>query len=249
MTAPQGPEQPGTNAPLELRPAAAPVSTRSAITAQARVEFRSTLRNWEQLLLLLVVPAAVLLLAGRAGITTAPVVLATTVALLATTFTSLAISTAFERRYGVLRALGTTPLSRLDLVVAKAVAAAMVAVVQILLLAIVAISIGSPLQPVAAVAILAGLIGFAPWALLLAMTMPAERVLALANAVFLLLAAASTVRADWGTPIPSVALRQVIEGGLEGSAGASSVWIGILVLSAWGFVGGLLVRRLARWSE
>jgi ABC-2 type transport system permease protein len=104
----------GTFAP---RPGAAPFPRQ--VAAQTRMETLLLLRNGEQLLLALVIPLIVLvggaLAAGRVGLdfpagtvaTLTPGVLA--LAVMSTAFTSLAISTGFERRYGVLKRLGASP--------------------------------------------------------------------------------------------------------------------------------------------
>ena len=80
------------------------------------------LRNGEQLLLAVVIPVIVLIGAvegapARATLGTcrpvdvfAPGVLA--LAVMSTAFTSLAIATGFERRYGVIKRLGSSPLPR-----------------------------------------------------------------------------------------------------------------------------------------
>ena len=108
-------------------PGAAPMA--KMIMAQAGLETRTLLRNGEQLLLTLIIP--VLLLTAftlddlvkvgsgqRARVDfLVPGVIA--LAVLSTAFTSQAIATGFERRYGVLKRLGTTPLSRRGLITAK----------------------------------------------------------------------------------------------------------------------------------
>src|SRR5699024_9887767 len=93
------------------------------ITAQAAFETRLTLRHGEQLVLSIVLP--VIILVGLAvspvldafGIDTAglgrvdfalPGVVALSV--VSAAFTGQAVSTGFDRRYGVLRLLATTPL-------------------------------------------------------------------------------------------------------------------------------------------
>ena len=87
------------------------------------------LRNGEQLLLALVIPVLVLIggvLAARqldlslshtAIDELTPGVLA--LAIMSTSFTSLAIATGFERRYGVLKRLGASPLPRHGLLLGK----------------------------------------------------------------------------------------------------------------------------------
>ena len=102
------------------QPGAAPVLRQ--VGAQASMEARLMLRNGEQLLLALVIPVIVLIGgvsgADRVGLEFSrptvdiftPGVLA--LAVMSTAFTSLAIATGFERRYGVIKRLGTSPLSR-----------------------------------------------------------------------------------------------------------------------------------------
>src|SRR5215470_697326 len=123
--APPTPEsRPGWPPPA---PGAAPLSKR--VVAQAGLEFRTLIRNGEQLLLTLVIPVLLLVVFSAEALINigpgsrinfiAPGILA--LAVMSTSFTSLAIGTSFERRYGVLKRLGSTPLSRGGLVAAKAV--------------------------------------------------------------------------------------------------------------------------------
>ena len=85
------------------------------------------LRNGEQLLLTLIIPVLLLVALQRHRSTwtppggrvdfLAPGVLA--LAVMSTAFTGQAIATGFERRYGVLKRLGATPLPRSGLIAAK----------------------------------------------------------------------------------------------------------------------------------
>ena len=80
------------------------------------------LRNGEQLLLALVIPVLVLFAGTVADRPSGPLADAPAIdeltpgvlalAIMSTTFTSLAIATGFERRYGVLKRLGASPLPR-----------------------------------------------------------------------------------------------------------------------------------------
>src|SRR5204862_6154555 len=99
------------------------------VRAHGAMETRLLLRNGEQLLLAVVIPLLVLiggaeargvldLGAGRRIDLLTPGVLA--LAVMSSAFTSLAIATAFERRYGVLKRLGATPLPRSGLLAGKA---------------------------------------------------------------------------------------------------------------------------------
>ena len=116
-------------------PGAAPLGRQ--VLSHARMEARLMLRNGEQLLLAVVIPVIVLVgaVAGseRVGLeldapaidTFAPGVLA--LAVMSTAFTSLAIATGFERRYGVIKWLGSSPLPRSGLLAGKVLALAVLA--------------------------------------------------------------------------------------------------------------------------
>ena len=121
-----GRELPVTTPTFAPPPGAAPLSAQ--VLAQASMEARLLLRNGEQLLLAVVIPLIVLVggVAG-AGPSTwtshppvdvlTPGVLA--LAVMSTAFTSLAIATGFERRYGVIKRLGASPLPRSGLLLGK----------------------------------------------------------------------------------------------------------------------------------
>jgi len=111
---------------LSPRPGAAPFPR--MVLAQAAMEARLMLRNGEQLLLAVVIPVIVLVggvtgarhiglhFAHRPVDVFTPGVLA--LAVMSTSFTSLAIATGFERRYGVIKRLGSSPLPRSGLLAA-----------------------------------------------------------------------------------------------------------------------------------
>src|SRR3954470_19575692 len=131
---------------LDLRPApgAAPASRR--VRRHALTEFRLLVRNGEQLLLALVIPLALL---GVAALTrgrfvglheAAPSVLA--LAVWSSAFTSVAIATGFERRYGVLERLAATPLGRGGLLAGKALSLVITGAGQLLVLALIALTLG-----------------------------------------------------------------------------------------------------------
>ena len=171
------------------------------IGAQAGLELRTLVRNGEQMLLTLIIP--VLLLAafsseplvsfgpGRRIDFLAPGILA--LAVLSTAFTSQAIATGFERRYGVLKRLGATPLSRRGLIAAKTVTVAVVELGQAVVIVAVGLALGwRPHVGGAALVwtvllILAGTAAFSGLALLMAGTLRAEATLAAANLVYLVM--------------------------------------------------------------
>ena len=132
MTAPSaaGARPGATTEASQFRPAPGAAWLPRMIAAQASLEARTLVRNGEQLLLILIIP--VLLLVGvslesfiNIGSKTrldrvnflVPGIIA--LAVMSTAFTSQAIATGFERRYGVLKRLGATPLSRAGLIAAK----------------------------------------------------------------------------------------------------------------------------------
>jgi ABC-2 type transport system permease protein len=228
--------------PMNFIPAARAVPRLTAIRAQFRTELRNTVRNWEQVLLLAIVPAAVAIYGITATSLTSPIRIALVIAFLGSGFTSVAVATAFERRYGVLRALAMTPLSRTDLVTAKAMSAVGVAVLQMSLLAGVGLVVGEALHFRMLLALLVGMSALVPWALLLAMRLSAEKVLAIANALFLALAITTPATFQGSVLIPSAAMRVLM-------TPQEALAIPITVLLAFCAVGTLLVHRLARWSE
>jgi ABC-2 type transport system permease protein len=101
---------------LDFSPAPGAAPARRRVLAHAVTEARLLIRNGEQLLLALVIPVGILvgarLVGGQLGdlATLAPSVLA--LAVWSSAFTSVAIATGFERRYGVLERLAATPRCR-----------------------------------------------------------------------------------------------------------------------------------------
>jgi ABC-2 type transport system permease protein len=183
-------------------PGAAPLPR--MVRAQAALEVRTLLRNGEQLLLTLIIPVLLLVAFGHENLISVgagsridridfvvPGVLA--LAVLSTAFTSQAIGTGFERRYGVLKRLGASPLSRQGLIAAKTVTVLAVEVAQVAIVLCVGALLGwAPVaSPAAAVwvplLLLAGTAAFSGLALLMAGTLRAEGTLAAANLLYLIM--------------------------------------------------------------
>jgi ABC-2 type transport system permease protein len=249
------------------RPGAAPAARR--VLAQTRFETRAILRNGEQLLITLILPALLLVALTRTTVVelgtgdgsridaVAPGVLG--LAVMSTAFTSQAIATAFDRRNGVLRLLATTPLGRGGLLAGKVLGVLAVEVVQVVVLGAVALGLGW--QPdlgglgAALAAVLLGTAAFTALALLLAGTLRAEAVLAIANLVLVLLAVAGgvVVAAD-RLPGPLAAVAAALPSGALGAALRSALQDGVLaagpllVLAAWTVALSALAARLFRWS-
>lgn len=245
-------------------PAAAPRAAR--IAAHARTEASLLLRNGEQLLLALVIPVGLLLagllLGDRLGLD--PRAFGASVlalALWSTTFTSLAITTGFERRYGVLERLSATPLSRGDLIAGKSLATAAIALAQLGLLALVALALGwrptpAPLPTLALLlTVPAALVTFASWALALAGRLRAEATLALANLVYLVVAAGGALVVplpaypDAVRPalalLPSAALGEAWR---AWASGTPLLWP-VPVAWGWAVVSLLVARKAFRWTS
>ena len=238
------------------------------VLAQARFEATTLLRNGEQLLVALVLPAAVLvglvqaesvpLGTGRRVDLAVPGVLA--LCIISSAFTGQAISTGFDRRYGVLRLLGVTPLGRTGLLLGKALAVLAVVALQVVVIGTLALALGWQPSlvgiPAALVSTLLGTWAFTALALLLGGTLRAEGVLALANLVWVALLGLGGVVVS-GTELPG-ALAPVVEllpsGALGDSLRAALVsgqarvgeW---LVMVVWALGATLLARRFFRWSD
>jgi len=187
---------------LVLTPAPGAAPLRRMIAAQATLETRMLLRNGEQLLLTLVIPLLLLAAFGLeplvnlgAGMSRidflTPGIIA--LAVMSTAFTSQAIATGFERRYGVLKRLGATPLSRTGLISAKTATVIAIELLQGALIVLLALAIGwrpyaSPAAIVVApLLILLGTAAFSGLGLLLAGTLRAEATLAAANLIYIVL--------------------------------------------------------------
>ena len=127
---------------MDLSPSPGAATTPAMLRSQVTMELRLLSRNGEQLLLTLVIPLMLLVLgtrsndvvdlgAGRPIDIITPGILA--LAVLSTSFTSLAIATGFERRYGVIKRLGASPLPRWGLMLGKIGAIAVVEIAQLTL--------------------------------------------------------------------------------------------------------------------
>jgi ABC-2 type transport system permease protein len=257
---------PKLHAAGSLSPSPGPAPRPQAIWSQALWEIRSSLLNGEQLLLTLVIPVVVLVAmahAPEAIIGSSPVIDVVTpgvlaLAVMSTAFTGLAIATAFERRYGVLRLLGSTPLGRSGFLIAKTLGVLAVELIQFLLIALIARAMGwSPKGSyvITAGVLLIGTFTFAALGLLLAGTLRAEGTLAVANLIYLVLLGLGGVVVPASrfpsalshliSALPSSALAD----GLRMSLMQAQVpWLDLLILSGWGLVAFVAVRRWFRWS-
>ncbi|AZI59488.1 ABC transporter permease [Nakamurella antarctica] len=221
------------------------------LRAHTFFELRLLVRNGEQLLLALVIPLAALIgLTYFTGIELQEPRIASvtpgiwTLAVMSTAFTSLAISTAFDRRYGTAKRLAASGVQRWLLLAGKSCAIGIVIVFQLVLLSLVAVILGWKPQGTVVWALpllVLGAAAFTGLGILLGGTLRAEAVLALANLIWLSMIAIGgvviplTSAPRWldvvGQLTPggalSSSLRDVLQHGQSPSASA------VLVLAAW----------------
>jgi ABC-2 type transport system permease protein len=240
---------------------------RRALIAQARAETVLQLRRGENLIVTLAIPLGILVFFAKVdAISTdfahpvdflVPGVLS--LAVMAAAMVSLGIATGFERRYGVLKRLGSTPLSRGGLLVAKTATVLALEILQILLVVAVGVAIGwhVPAGIIPAVGLLlVGTVAFAGIGMLMAGTLRAEANLAAANGLFLVLlflggmayplAKLPTAMQDFAKALPAAALSETVRSVLS----AHAFPVGELaVLIAWAVGAPVLAARYFRWEE
>ena len=167
--------------------------------SQLRQELTVMARNGEQLLLLLGIPVLLLVFFSQTNVLPTdglanidflmPGILS--LAIMSTAMVSLGIATGFERSYGVLKRLGTTPLGTKRLVVAKVVATCCIEITQLLALVGVGLILGwSPSSinlPSLLLALVLGTSCFAGLGLIMAGRLRAEVNLAAQNGLYLVL--------------------------------------------------------------
>jgi ABC-2 type transport system permease protein len=242
------------------------MSTR-AISAQARAELLLQARRGENAIVTLAVPIGVLVFFAKVDAVTTdfsdpldflvPGVLALSV--MAAAMVSLGIATGFERRYGVLKRLGSTPLSRAGLLVAKTATVLLLEVVQFVLVIVTALALGwqvtSGVVPALGLLLL-GTIAFAGIGMLMAGTLRAEANLAASNALFLVLlflggmaypldklpAAVEAI----AKLLPAAALSETVRAVLTTEPFPMGE---LVVLVVWAIAAPVLAARFFRWEE
>lgn len=250
---------------------ARPASWLRMVLALAVYELRLTARRGEGLLITFVIPAGVLLVfsafdtsggtqSGRPVDRLLPGSMA--LAIIAASLVALAISTGYERSYGVLKRLGGSPAGSSVVVAAKTVAVVGVELVQLVLLVGIAAGVqgwvpgpGASL-PVVIAGLVLGTVAFAGIGLLMASSLRAEATLALANLLFLvslvlggivlpldrLPGPIATVAAD----LPAAVLTRVLTIGLGGTPGDATE--SLVLLAGWAVLFAVLAARRFRWD-
>lgn len=227
-----------------------------------------SLRRGESLLLTLGIPVVLLLFFSSVHLLPtgtshpvsflAPGVLA--LAVMGTAMVNLSIQTGFERGYGVLKRLGSTPLGRTELLVSKIVAILVIEIIQVAVLVPVAIGLGwhpwgSTLGEAIAAVVL-GTVAFAGAGLLLAGVVRAEVNLAAANGIYLLLLLVSGMLAplsklprwlaDVSKVLPAAPLATALHDTLStGHGPGAGSWI---VLACWAVGAPTIAALTFRWE-
>jgi ABC-2 type transport system permease protein len=237
------------------------------VGAQVEVETKLTLRRGESLIVTLGIPVGILVFFGNVDLVDTgyrdpldflvPGVLA--LAVMSTAMVSLGIATGFERRYGVLKRLGSTPLGRSGLLTAKTLTVVTVEVIQAVIIVIAALLLGwSPAGgiPAAVLVMIIGTIAFSGLGLLMAGTLRAEATLAVANGGYLLLLVLGGMAyplgklplalQDVARVLPAAPLAECLRGALTG-AGIPGARLSILI--GWAVLAPLLAARSFRWEE
>lgn len=240
----------------------------AAIRAQTRIEMLLTLRRAESLLVTLVIPLGILVFFSTVDAVNTtykepvdflvPGVLA--LAVMSSAMVSLGIATGYERRYGVLKRLGSTPLSRAGLLSAKTLNVLVLEIVQAIVIVLTGIALGWDATGglVAAIALLlVGTVAFAGIGMLLAGTLRAEANLAVANGLFLVLLFLGGMAYPLSKLpdaveavaklLPAAALSETVRAVL--TPGRSFPVGELVVLLVWAVAAPLGAARWFRWEE
>ena len=243
------------------------------LTAQLRAEVTMIFTNGETHFLTLGIPVVFLLFFSTVHVlptgTAHPVDFLVpgivALAVMSTSMTALSIGTGFERGYGVLKRLGSTPLGRPRLLTAKILAVLGVEVFQAVVLIGVGYLLGwSPGGPGGAgalvgealLAMVLGTIAFGGIGLVLAGTLKPLVNLAVVNALFVVLlllggmliplSKLPTWLADVSKALPAAALSEALHGSLgHGTAVSTRDWV---VLAVWAIAAPVVAGVTFRWE-
>lgn len=247
--------------------AAQPATLTRRIMNQGKYEAATMLRNGEQLVLMVVMPllGLIALVAtpllddmghSRVAIAT-PGILA--LCALSTAFTGQGIATGFDRRYGVLRFMSTTPLGKGGLIAGKVIAVLVALALQVVLISTVAAFMGwrPPLTGVllGIPLLILGAAAFTAIGLLIAGTVRPEATLAITNLGWILFAAVGGIVLPAGKFssalkgfvqwLPSGALGNLMRAALIESR--LDAW-GLIILLAWGVAAAIAAVKWFKWN-
>ncbi|HVB90599.1 MAG TPA: ABC transporter permease [Acidimicrobiales bacterium] len=242
------------------------------LAAQTAAEVSMTLRRGETLLLTVGIPVLFLAFFSTVHVVTTPTAKGVnffvpgilSLAVMSTAMVSLGIATGFERGYGVLKRLGSTPLGRPRLLGAKIATIVVVETLQAAILVSVGLILGwrpgghgsAATVAGAAAAVLLASVAFSGIGLLLAGVLRAEVNLAAANGLYLVLLLSGgmvvpVTRLPGGLAsvaelLPADALSAALHATLgSGSAVPMLSWV---VLAAWALVAPLAAALTFHWE-
>ncbi len=235
--------------------------------AQTGAEIYMTLRRGETLLLTLGIPVVFLLFFSKVSVVSTPTQTPAqffvpgilSLAVMSTAMVSLGIATGFERGYGVLKRLGSTPLGRPRLLGAKIVTIVAVELLQAAILLPVGLALGwepGGAGGAAVGAILLGTAAFAGIGLFMAGTLRAEVNLAAANGLYLILLLLGGMivpitklpsgLAAFAKLLPAEALSAALHASLGGGVPVPvEAWV---VLAVWAVAAPLAAALTFRWE-
>lgn len=238
------------------------------ILQQTRFELLLTARRGENVLVTLIIPVMLLIFFASLNIIPSksggpadfllPGILG--IAISAAGMVNLGIATAYERYYGVLKRLGSSPLSRGGLISAKVISILLLEIVQVLLLIGVAVAFygwrpaGSP--GLTLLVLVLGTITFAALGLAMAGTLRAEMTLAGANALFLvfILLGGGILPLDH-LPAPLAAFAQILPAtaltqALQQTMSTTGTFPGsaLLILTIWAVIILAIAIRTFKWE-
>jgi ABC-2 type transport system permease protein len=246
--------------------AATPRRSRGPLVAQVAAEVGMTLRRGESVLLALGIPVFLLVIFSVVHVLPtptkhpvdflAPGVLA--LAVMSTSMVSLGIATGFERGYGVLKRLGTTPLGRPALLLAKTSSVLVIEAIQASVLVPVAVALGwrpgGSAWP-AIVGMLLGTAAFAGLGLLMAGSLRAEATLAAANGLYVVLLVVGGMIIPLSKlpsglrviarALPAAALSDVLSSAFGSGTASAHDWI---VLGLWALAAPTAAALTFRWE-
>lgn len=235
------------------------------VLAQGRYESITALRNGEQLLISLILPLMALYAIVWTGLLDGPGVRGVDVAVpgilalavLSSAFTGQGIATGFDRRYGVLAYLSTTPLGPVGLVLGKACAVLAVLALQVLVIGGAGLMLGWRPEPAglawAALLLVLGAATFTALGLLIAGTARAEATLALTNLLWVVLGAvggaAFPVPGDgWPSALAAFLPSAALGDGLRAAFGPGTLDVGaLLIVTGWGVLATAGALKWFKW--
>jgi ABC-2 type transport system permease protein len=244
-----------------------------AFAAQVRAELFMTLRRGETLLLTVGIPVAFLVFFTTVHVESTPgrhpvqffLPGILSLAVMSTSMVSLGIATGFERGYGVLKRLGSTPLGRPRLLAAKIATVMAVEIVQAAVLVPVGYGLGwqpGGVAPAGGASLealgvaLLGSVAFGGIGLFMAGVLRAEVNLAAANGLYLVLLLLGGMIVPLGKLpgalgaaaklLPAAALSDGMHGALGGGPAIPlEAWV---VLAAWAVAAPLAAARTFAWE-